>query len=293
MSSRHKAYPPQLRNLSVPIQDRRSAHAGMAMYSPCRRLAVFVHAVSWLMVNISPKLLPGKTIDSGFPRDICEFLETLSRDLGEIDNFAAYRPRQTERSGAALLLLRHGVPVSFVKIRRDGADSLERERQATTLVASNVQTFRTPRSVAWGKIDAWSYVAYEPIPTGRHRVPRNPHLGAIAEDIIGALGVLPKPPNVPSHWTPMHGDFTPWNLRHHPIWGLVLVDWENVDWAPPGADEAFYLATMRALGKRVQYVPAQMEAREFWLERVTRRPHGTDSAFSVALIKALSPELEA
>ena len=58
----------------------------------------------------------------------------------------------------------------------------------------------------------------------------------------------------------MHGDFTPWNLRQRRDGTLILVDWEDAAWAPPGADEVYYAATAGVFGGRT--TRGRTEARE-------------------------------
>jgi hypothetical protein len=81
-----------------------------------------------------------------------------------------------------------------------------------------------------------------------HRAPRNPPLGLITAEIQRALASLPRADGTPAHWQPIHGDFAPWNLRRVTSGRLVLINWEDVSWGPPGADEVFYRATQSALG---------------------------------------------
>jgi hypothetical protein len=70
----------------------------------------------------------------------------------------------------------------------------------------------------------------------------------------------------------MHGDFTPWNLRQLRGGALVLVDWENAGWAPPGADEVFYRATWAALRHRLPGGCDAHESIQFWRDRVLAQP---------------------
>jgi hypothetical protein len=82
----------------------------------------------------------------------------------------------------------------------------------------------------------------------------------------------------------MHGDFAPWNLRQLHRNSLVLVDWEDAGWAPPGADEVFYHATQAALRHRVAERCATDEAVQFWRERL---PTKSENARDHQLIQAL------
>ncbi len=77
---------------------------------------------------------------------------------------------------------------------------------------------------------------------------------------------------MPGHWRPMHGDFTPWNLRASGGGQLTLVDWEDAGWGPPRADEVLYRAVSGALTRRpVIGLGGAAEAVGFWAERVADR----------------------
>ncbi|MBA2336915.1 MAG: phosphotransferase [Acidimicrobiia bacterium] len=109
---------------------------------------------------------------------------------------------------------------------------------------------------------------------------------------IGRVAGLPKQHEVPEHWRPMHGDFTPWNLRSSGG-RLTLVDWEDRGWAPPHADEVLYHATRQALGGRlVVAAPAATEAVYFWIDRVGTRMNAAgddvDRAFGERVLQALA-----
>jgi len=83
-----------------------------------------------------------------------------------------------------------------------------------------------------------------------------------------ALRTLPRRAETPPHWTPMHGDFTPWNLRRLDDGPLLLFDWEDAGWGPPGADEVLFQATEAALGRATDSGWAREEALAYWQERL-------------------------
>ena len=126
-----------------------------------------------------------------------------------------------------------------------------------------------------GSAAGWHYLASAPLPPGLHRPPRNPPLAAILEEVDAALTGLPRPLKTPDHWRPMHGDFAPWNLRQLRGGSLVLVDWENAGWAPPGADEVFYRATRAALLHGLVERCDTREAVQFWRERILAQPENS------------------
>jgi aminoglycoside phosphotransferase (APT) family kinase protein len=68
---------------------------------------------------------------------------------------------------------------------------------------------------------------------------------------------------------PLHGDLTPWNLRRcaGEPW---LLDWEDITWGPPGADEAYFHATATAVCG-AELCPAPRDAVDHWLGVVSGR----------------------
>ncbi len=205
-----------------------------------------------------------------------ELSEAWRRSIGPFDEVAGYSRLQTSRDGMALLLLREGVPVAFVKLRHGDGTSLSNEKLALhAMWNSRPRVFQVPQPLGDGAAAGWCYLISAPLPAGPHRPPHAPAIRAIAEEVAAALTGLPRPTNMPSHWRPMHGDFTPWNLRVVRGGSLVLVDWENAGWGPPGADEVLYGATFAALRNRSPERCGQAEAVQFWRERLPTQEWGT------------------
>jgi aminoglycoside phosphotransferase (APT) family kinase protein len=97
-------------------------------------------------------------------------------------------------------------------------------------------------------------------------------VAAILAEVDESLAGIPRPSETPNHWRPMHGDFSPWNLRQLRGGSLVLLDWEDAGWGPPGADEVFYEATRAALRHQAAARCDKHEAVQFWRERVLAHP---------------------
>jgi hypothetical protein len=213
-----------------------------------------------------------------------------TRELGEFDEVTGYSRLQPERAGGALLLLRRGRAVAFVKLRRGEPGALVNESAAMRAVWSyGPQSFLMPEPLGTGGAEGWHYLACAPLPAGRHRPPHEPQLGPILAEIEGALSALPRPPGVPAHWRPMHGDFAPWNLRQLRDGRLALIDWEDAGWGPPGADALFYEATSLALWGGHPAPTTAAEAVEFWKRRIEPRPGtGRDLRLATGLTQALS-----
>src|SRR6266571_95570 len=273
---RYKDFPPGWGHIKVPVSSRRAALAALALYTPCRRRAVWAQqAARACIVIFGPTALPGRSFPwvpmSGGAR--CELSEAWRREVGAFDGLAGYNLLQASRAGLALLLLRQGSPIAFVKLRQGGRTSLSNEKLALDAVWSfRPRSFRIPEPLLSGSAGAWHYLISAALPRGLHRPPDHPPLRAILEEVEAALAGLPRPVGTPDYWRPMHGDFAPWNLRQLRGESLILIDWEEAGWAPPGADEVFYHATRAALGHRLTDRCDAQEAIQFWQERVLAQP---------------------
>jgi Phosphotransferase enzyme family len=270
-ASRYKDFPPGWGHIKVPVTSRRAALAGLALYAPCRRSAVWAQrAARACILMFGPTVLPGRSVpwvpmsEPGW----LELAEAWRREIGAFDGLAGYTRRQSSRAGLALLLLRRGSPIAFVKLKRGEPAKLSNESLALDAVwRFQPRAFRIPEPLLSGSAGAWHYVMSAPLPGGLHHPSSHPPLGAILEEIDAALAGLPRPLDTPAHWRPMHGDFTPWNLRSVRGGSLVLFDWEDAGWAPPGADEVRYRATWAAITHRPADRCGAHEAVQFWRER--------------------------
>lgn len=273
---RYKDFPPGWGHITVPLSSRSAALAGLGLYSPCRWSACWAQWAARACVTLfGPTVLPGRSFPwvPVSPTEWLELSDAWRRELGAFDEVAGYSRLQASRTGLAVLLLREGSPIAFVKLRHGECASLSNERRALDAVWSyRPRAFRVPEPLQSGSAAGWHYLVSTPLPPGPHRPPRNPPLAAILEEVGAALAGLPRPPETPAHWRPMHGDFAPWNLRQLPGGSLVLVDWENAGWAPPWADEVFYRATWAALRHRFTVSCDAYESAQFWRERVLAQP---------------------
>jgi hypothetical protein len=163
--------------------------------------------------------------------------------------------------------------------------------QALHAIADDpVRDCQVPQPVARGRHDGWSWMATTPIPWFPHRPARFPPIDRIAADISDRLRRALDPAEVPDHWQPMHGDLAPWNLRRVGPRSLWLLDWDDAGWGPPGADAAYYEATISLVrGRRPAPGSASEETLRFWIDRVeSRRLAGIDPSYNVALAAQLS-----
>ena len=292
-SARYKDFPPGWGHLRIPMSSRNAALAALALYAPCRPRAFALQRVAWMVTRlVGPRALPGRAMrwTPDVPADVWHTItEQLHRAVGPFDAFAGYDRLQASRSGFALLLLRAGAPIAFVKLRVGDSASMENEHHAVELVSRyGPRSFRVPRPLARGSSDGWHFLALEALAPGLHRPPRRPPIDVITGEIQAALATLERPRGTPEDWRPMHGDFAPWNLRRTGSGELVLVDWEDAAWGPAGADEVFYQAAQAALGLEAAPASPHGEAVDYWLHKIQQRTDGgRDRRLADATVAAL------
>ena len=138
-------------------------------------------------------------------------------------------------------------------------------------------TFRTPAVMHDGSFEGREYVAFEPLPPGRHKPlrPDPDDLHRIVDEVQERLADLYRPGDVPAHHVMSHGDLTPRNLRVASDGAVWLFDWEYARWAPPLADELRFWVTRGALrrrsrpereGRRIAAILLQRGSREDMIE---------------------------
>jgi hypothetical protein len=291
----YKTFPPRWAHLQVPVSSRQAARAALALYAPCLRSGYAVRDATWLAVGtLGPRGIPGRARPLALPVPPEQWLSLLQQwesDLGPFDGLALHSRPQKHRSGFAALLLKDDAPLAFVRIRLGLQERSVREQAVLDLcTTAGVTRFWHPRALARGLVDEWSYLAMSAFPSERH----------VASDVLGegvltelarSLRELPRPAGTPGHWTPMHGDLTPWNYRELADGRRALVDWEDAGWGPPGADDVLFRATVAAL-RGVRPGPAPAEAVHFWRERlVTRkaRPGESIGQTTIAALDCMEP----
>jgi len=290
----YKRFPPGSGQLRVPTSSRASAQAGISMYGASRTKALWSQRVVWGLVSaLGPRVLPGRTSRWTPPMEPAQWsglVRRWSESVAEFQTVAVYERTQAERQGFDVLLFGVGGPLAFIKLHPEGSGRLEREAQALAgLAAHPPARFSSPELLADGAESGWRYLAMSPLPLGLHRPPGAIDIDSISSEIGAVLQRLPRDPSLPAHWQPMHGDLTPWNLRSCADRSLVLVDWEDADWGPPGADAVLYRAAEAALGTRPLRMPERSEAIDFWERRIRARSRAQlrDATLSDALLGAL------
>lgn len=271
-----KAYPPGVGQVLIPTASRQAAALGMTLYAPARRWTVAAHRALYVVNRfLGPKLLPGRkrTWRPDFEATRWSALVDNWRDvIGSFDQIAIYDRMQPGRSGFAALLIQHDRPLAFLKV---GLESMAREISALVMIEKfRPSTFTAPHLVAHGATEGLYFLAMDPVLAEFHRPEERARIRPICTEITQALAALSRPHDIPPHWTPMHGDFTPWNLRRVADNRSVLVDWEEVSWGPPGADRVCFEAAEVALGRHGAVECKAEEAIAYWIskghEHVTR-----------------------
>ena len=280
-TTRFKSFPPGMGHIKVPITSRGAAASALTLYAACRPRAVWMHRFALAAIGVAgARALPGRAMPWEPPMGADPWRELLaewSARFGRFDDFAIGERSQRSRTGFSVLLLAQGRPRAFVKLRRGDHDALHAEGVVIQRMARfQPRSFTVPEPLGWGSVDEWGYLATAALPSPRHRIPESPPFGTLGAEIDLALRALPRPPETPGHWRPMHGDLTPWNLRQLPRGELVLFDWEDAAWAPPGADEVLYRASLTALGGPHSGPCPDNEAVNFWLARVSGRKERTE-----------------
>lgn len=286
--SKLRRYPPTLGHVLLPGAPRSAALAGSTLYAAARprglaaqrlgRGMIRAFGTSWLPIA-HPGDIPLRT-------DHWDALVTLVADHGiHFDSFALHTRTQGDRKGYSVLVISNDRPAGFVRV--GAPDTLEMERRALEMLNTvEPETFRPPRLLGGASSGGVDFVLLSAVLEGSHRPPRRPPLDEIVREIQVALGQLPKPPDTPCDWRPMHGDFTPWNLRQVGD-RISLIDWESAGWGPPFADQTLYVAASEALRLRRPARSWNPEACSFWLERIGEAEGSRDARLRSALLKIL------
>lgn len=285
--------PPATRNIWVPAWSRKAALAGLGLRAPCRPSVVAAHHTAWAAIGVGgPQLLPGRA-QAWHPPTGAEAWEALcdawTASVGAFDGIAIYERPQHTRAGVGVLLLHRDRSVAFVKVLSDDAQTSTVWRVLEALDGTTLAGCRVPRPLGRGIVGTWRWLASAPLPAFPHRPARRPPIGRIAAALAESVRPALDAAAVPGHWQPMHGDLAPWNLRRVGARALWLLDWDEVGWGPPGADEVYYEATSSLLRGRPPAPVGAAEAVRFWSQRVGRRlEQRLDAGYDGGLLNQLS-----
>jgi hypothetical protein len=267
-----KRFAPGAEQIHVPTSSRKAALAGIAMVPACRPEVVRAQKIAWRATSLlGPRALPGRVVPWTPPMEDAIW-QALTRqwrwEIGDFDAIAV-ASRAGEAAELRLLLIQNGEPGAMVKLAPSGMTGLAREEVVLRLLTrSRPHRFTIPRLVAGGEVGGWRFLLARPLPARIHRMPSSPPLGRIVGEINIGLSTLPRPTGTPNHWHPMHGELAPWTVRELPNGDLIVLDWENAEWGPPGADEVFYRAAVSALLDASPGPIHVREAMDFWRRKL-------------------------
>lgn len=290
LGGRFKKYPPGLGNIVLPAAPRITAIRGSSLYAPSRPRGIILHNASRLLLRMVGTAWLTTVPREDIPVDEKDWIGLVSSlraaDI-PVDGVAFNGRTQTGRVGFSALTIGKAGASAFVRVAAGAV--LDAECRGVSMVERSApSSFIYPRLLLRGSCGSIEFAAYSAVLTGVHGPPQRPDIGRIISEIQHALRDLPKPKDTPSHWRPMHGDFTPWNLREQRK-KLVLIDWEAAAWGPPHADETLYIATSKVLGLTPPDGIVSREAADFWINRLRRRhPNVRDRRLHTALQQALS-----
>ena len=270
----------------IPAHGRRAAASGLSMHSPCRPLKVLAQRALWAGVRVAgPRLIPGERVvwQAPLPDDDWQGLLTQWRDAaGPFDGLTVYHRPQTGRTGFAALLLRAGHGVAFARLHPDAGRTQREFIVVSGVHRAQPRSFRVAEPIATGSgALAWMLTASVPnYPLGALRSARR--RSAVADEIGEILaGVLERPADVPAHWVPAHGDFTPWNVRTDLGGRVLVIDWEDAGYAPPGADALYGALTAHTTFGAPLPADAPEEARD-WLDALIAERAARESGSAAA-----------
>lgn len=273
----HVRFPPKWRLVLVPTEPRAATALGVTLYTASRPAPLLAQRAVWAAAHlVGARALAGERErwTPALPHDVVSALwsEMLAHTSGGVTAFAVYERLQSSRAAVTLFACA-GRRSLLVRVR-PAADDLATERAVSHAAQRRPPTaFRVPAVVAEGVIDGWHWIAYETIATRPHAPVRTPPVALFDEvsDLVEAA--FDRPAGVPDHWRGAHGDLTAWNLRRTNL-GTWLIDWEDAEWAPPGADRVYWAVTSQTLRRstrRPAVVDAFPEAAAHWLRIVEAR----------------------
>lgn len=270
----------------------------MTLYTASRPVPLVAQWLCWLVARAgAARCVPGERTTWDWPVDddvAGELLLQWRQLMGvtRIADMAIYERPQRHRTGLTALLS-SGKKTMLVRVRPTAAE-VALERQVSAAAEScGVDTFRVPqlrgRGSAGDSEGAWHWTGYEVIGRAPHAPARcvTGELLAQVRDLVES--VLPRPSGTDPSWHGAHGDLTPWNLRRTPGGQRWLIDWEDVRYAPRGADACYFALSRSAISRgprksELQFLTSHPDALEFWIETLTRR---TTDARDVGLVERM------
>lgn len=275
---------------------------GVWLHAACRPLALAACNTIGQLSKASIALLRRGFEDWTLPIESSawdEWLGDVAGFTGAMPSHWLVMPAPDEHRARFSVILLDGdlEQVAYARWTLNPANALS-IRAEEELTRDPPATFRHPALLASGLIDGWTFTLSAPLSPGPHRpATLTPELRrSIVTEIQERLAPL-----VPEGETPVHGDFTPWNVRA--IRGeVVVIDWEQFGSGPVAADELWHVVTgalatggnprEAIAGVRTDlrhYTPAELAlAATFWRRRETEdqpKEVDEDAERSVKLIR--------
>ena len=257
----------------LPRHDRECAALGITMYTASRptvliaQQAAFRIARSLGVLALRPK--PAELVIDEWD----DLTQSWSDTLGAFRSIAMYQ-RRDPRAGMTLLASRTDLPPVLIKCRL-GHDGIATEQaMLAAMQHKDVPGIATPRPLGMGITrGGLSWAAQQFVFTKPHRpvFALDPSqleaLGRTIREITTDLGREGSPPE---GMAAAHGDVAPWNLRRDHRGQIWLIDWEDVAFAPHGADAGYLSLTAAALrGTKPEPLPTSVVT--FWTDEIERR----------------------
>lgn len=307
-AARWVQFPPRGR-LLVDTTAGSGSSAATTITTACRPTPVAVHHLAWGATRLfGGRMLPGRRRELALDDEPRAVLDEACRAAGSgCVPIAVFERRQANRGGLVALLGRDGSTSAFLKaVPTAVAAGLRREVQALARFDGVDRTVGgrrlvIPSVLVSGETGDWTWVLHRALPNRPHRPATLEDAADVSLVVASALGstiggvtakdehnLLDPPDAVPAHWRPAHGDYAPWNLRRLGRRSVALFDFEDTLLAPPSADLTYFTLTHAALRGRPPAPGLDVEAVEFWRDRVALRiERGEDPAMNSAILGAI------
>lgn len=265
-------FPPGNNGVLLPLRSRRTAARGVTLYTASKPIPQALQWSAWAAI----RLLGAGVLPWHRERVVVPGLEEVAARIGRIDAVALYRRRDVVRPGATFVAHTADDTTLLVKIRPEGTDLGREQGVLRTVRATSPASFGVPEPLGLGRLaDGSVWSAQQMVFGAPHRPCLRLPDGFLADLDAALLAVAAEPglcpPGRRPGWRLAHGDLTAWNLRRDLRGRLWLFDWEDLCWAPPGADAVYFAATLGVVRRRRGMPPVAAAPAEFWSRRVERR----------------------
>lgn len=251
------------------------------MHSPCAPAAVFAQRALYAAVRFAgPRIIPGRRDSWNYPVDSetwLGFVEEWHALFGDWDSIALYRRPQRDRDGCALLLLRRGRGVGFIRITADDARARNEFAVMRGVHRASPETFMIAEPLGLGSRDGWSWLATATVPNyPLGAVRQRPVRARVINEIADILDdVVERSDGIPAGWRGAHGDLAPWNLRTDLFGRVIVIDWEDAVFAPSGSDLLYAELTAQVTFRSRPPESTTAEAAE-WISSILGARRTTD-----------------